>query len=409
MNDVITHDALSMTYEQRMDELLACERSVAALQARELVLLDALRRDPLPEPAGKEFVRDDLRVTLRWSESVVHDRLDTATVLCGPLRATLDALSEGSIAYRQAEALALAAAPLAEATAIELEAAALPFAATHDLAATRRKLNREILRLTPADEAYATAYEQRAVWTAPDSPGMTRFGALLPAEGAAYLTHALEVLASASADDDGRTKQQKMADALVDLATSALAGGCAHCVQPARAIGPAVNVTIALSTLLGLDAQAGELNGEPIPVELARALAHDENATWRRLVTDDLGHLIDYGRSMYRPPVGLRDHVVARDRTCRFPGCRRRTETAELDHVLAWEHGGRTNAGSLLALCVRHHKLKHEAAGWSVRLAANGQATWTSPAGKARTTEAATYPTDRTSPTGRTRLTDGRA
>jgi hypothetical protein len=155
-----------------------------------------------------------------------------------------------------------------------------------------------------------------------------------------------------------------------------------------------VNVTVALSTLLGLDQQDGEVNGEAIPASFARALAADVNGTWRRLVTDDVGRLIDYGRRTYRPPVALRDHVIARDRTCRFPGCHRRAKLCDIDHVVAWEDGGTTSADNLIALCSRHHHLKHEAGGWGVVRNAEGGVVWSSPVGEEVCVDAASYPVD---------------
>jgi hypothetical protein len=58
---------------------------------------------------------------------------------------------------------------------------------------------------------------------------------------------------------------------------------------------------IDLPTLLGLAEHPGEIPGYGIiPAGLARELAAD--GTWRRLVTDpQTGHLIDCGRTRYRP------------------------------------------------------------------------------------------------------------
>ena len=95
---------------------------------------------------------------------------------------------------------------------------------------------------------------------------------------------------------------------------------------------PSIQVTVALSTLLGLDEQPGDLDGSgPIPASLARRIAADQSGTWRRLVTDETGRLVNYGRSTYRPPKDLADHVIARDRTCRFPTCNRKAGRCEID------------------------------------------------------------------------------
>jgi hypothetical protein len=115
---------------------------------------------------------------------------------------------------------------------------------------------------------------------------------------------------------------------------------------------PQIQVSVALSTLLGVDEQPGEIDGYgPIPAELARRLAADPSGTWRRLVTDDLGHLIDYGRTTYEPPADLAQFVIARDRTCRAPGCERPAAKSDLHHVRWWSRGGHTDAANIVPAC----------------------------------------------------------
>jgi hypothetical protein len=124
---------------------------------------------------------------------------------------------------------------------------------------------------------------------------------------------------------------------------------------------PAIQVTVAASTLLGHDEQPGDLAGHgPIPAAVARRLAADQTGTWRRLLTDPAtGQLLDYGHTTYRPPRDLADFVMARDQVCTFPGCRRRAHRCELDHRTPYQHGGPTNPENLAALCKRHHTGKH--------------------------------------------------
>ncbi len=145
---------------------------------------------------------------------------------------------------------------------------------------------------------------------------------------------------------------------------------------------PLVNVTVALSTLLGLDDNPGELDGHgPIPASLARRIASDPTGTWRRIITDPVGRLLDYGRTRYRPPRDLADHIIVRDGVCTFPGCRRSAVRCDLDHIIDWHHGGQTNPENLAALCSRHHHAKHEA-GWQPnRDASTGTTHWKSPTG----------------------------
>jgi hypothetical protein len=101
------------------------------------------------------------------------------------------------------------------------------------------------------------------------------------------------------------------------------------------------------------------------------------------VITDPhTGHVLDVGRSRYEIPKALRRLIVARDRTCRFPGCNRSAARGQIDHARPWDDGGHTDAANLGALCVRHHQLKTHA-GWDITESrADGSCTWTSPQGR---------------------------
>ena len=144
-----------------------------------------------------------------------------------------------------------------------------------------------------------------------------------------------------------------------------------------------VNLTIDLPTLLGLAENPGQLNGYgPIPAAVARELAAD--GKWRKFITDPTtGNLLDFGRESYLPPQVLRDFLLARDRTCRFPGCRRSGIKGEIDHAIPWEEGGETSPKNLGILCKRHHQLKTHG-GWKLESFEDGSCQWTSPLGKKR-------------------------
>ncbi|WP_281350892.1 HNH endonuclease signature motif containing protein [Agromyces agglutinans] len=134
-------------------------------------------------------------------------------------------------------------------------------------------------------------------------------------------------------------------------------------------------------TLLGLSDEPAELDGYgPIDADTARRLAAHAPSMRRILVHPETGAVLSYGREHYRAPADLDGFVRVRDGQCRFPGCSRRAERADLDHTTAWEHGGRTDAANLAALCRHHHRLKHES-GWRVEHEAGGVMRWTSPAG----------------------------
>jgi hypothetical protein len=102
----------------------------------------------------------------------------------------------------------------------------------------------------------------------------------------------------------------------------------------------------------------------------------------------------------YRPAARPDRSTRARDRHCRFPGCRRRIPRAgELDHLRPWP-AGPTAAADLAGFCTANHRGKQQAPGWSYTLAPDGTLTVTTPPASPRSP---THPrTDPTTTPGRT-------
>jgi len=373
----------------RVDALVAIARQRAWLEAQQVRLLNEMS-DAATDAMGKDWVREDVACALRMSPLSAAARLEFARQM-HRLPATLTALEHGQITELHARSLAEAAAPLSDEVAATLERDVIAKARMSTVGEFRRTVRKAVLRLTAAaaEERHQSAREQRRVVFTPVDDGMEEMWALLPAERAAALRARLDADASTKLPGDARTADQRRADALCDLADASdpLAAGATR---------PAVQVSVALSTLLGLDDEPGELAGHgPISAPLARTIAHDPTGTWRRILTDDFGRLLDYARATYRPPAALAGHVVARDRTCRFPGCGRPATRCEIDHRLAWDDGGTTEPANLYTLCARHHHLKHEA-GWSYEVTADDDTVWTSPTGHIYMRRRASYPVDRT-------------
>jgi hypothetical protein len=93
----------------------------------------------------------------------------------------------------------------------------------------------------------------------------------------------------------------------------------------------------------------------------------------------------------YRPTTRIRDHVVARDQTCRDPCCRQPASRADLDHTLAWDKGGRTCPCDLGPRCRTHHQIK-ALPGWTLTQPTPGHFELTTPAGRTYTTDPDSYP-----------------
>ncbi|MEN9679981.1 MAG: hypothetical protein RLZ57_1110, partial [Actinomycetota bacterium] len=272
-------------------------------------------------------------------------------------------------------------------------------------------IKKSIAEIAPEnfEKAVARDRELRKVNIYPEPNGMATLVAFLPAEDAQTIKLAIEKrvriaksFSKVSAinllspelqadldkevEDSEKNSSLKIlladaqkADALRDIAANYLEStkddGKAH----RRPV--AVNLTIDLPTLLGLANNPGELQGYgAIPASIARELAAD--GKWRRFITDPTsGELLDCGRETYLPPQHLVDFLMARDRTCRFPGCSQPGHRTDIDHAIPWEEGGTTSPENLGLLCRRHHQMKTHS-GWKIVSFPNGSCEWISPRGK---------------------------
>ena len=132
-------------------------------------------------------------------------------------------------------------------------------------------------------------------------------------------------------------------------------------------IKPQVAVTIPVMTLLGHSEETGDLAGHgPIDANTARRLAAQAPSFLRILTHPETGTVLSVGRDRYAVPADLKTWLRIRDETCRFPGCSRRAQRCDIDHVKDWAHGGTTDHHNLIHLCRHHHRLKHTT-GWTVR------------------------------------------
>jgi len=139
-------------------------------------------------------------------------------------------------------------------------------------------------------------------------------------------------------------------------------------------------VTVPLSTLLGLDDAPGEIAGVgPVPASVARSLMA-QATVWRRLLTDPAdGHLVTQKVRSYRPTQAMRDFVLARTGgVCSARGCGNR-RGVQVDHVDAFPRGP-TSGTNLDPECTPDHNGKTH--GRWVHALLRGGLAQTSPLGK---------------------------
>lgn len=382
----------------RIDYLTALERQeswIQALMHRAVIAVagreSAPHGDPIYQVGDSE--REEVSTALRLSPASAQIKIDIARALTNNLPNTCAALAMGEISTAHAHAIARESVSalnrgLPESVIFEIENRAISYAEFHTPSQVGNLVRKVIAERTPREfeEVHQNARELRRVSSFDEPDGMATVIALLPAHEAKTVMNAIEayILRNPEGDEGkgeepGLSKDMKRADALAAIARDYLASTLDQVKPHRRPL--TVNVTIDLPTLLGLAENPGELAGYgPIPAQVAREIAGD--AQWKRFITEPItGNLLDFGREHYEPPQALKDFLIARDRTCRFPGCRRSASLSDLDHAKSWESGGETSLQNLGALCRRHHKLKTHY-GWEIESNPDGSCTWRSPAGK---------------------------
>ena len=396
LGELIQIHPRSLSASGRIDYLSALDRQESWICALKQEALVAIAGEYADEDGGTfgcvdDEEREDVATALRLSPTTAQSRIDVARVLVGHLPNTISALSTGEISVAHATVIARETATaikngLSPESVFRVEQTALAHAEFHTPGQVASKVKTTIAKLAPEDfeELVDRARDSRRVTCYPEVDGMATVIAILPAEDAQTVMKSIEAYilkqdAQDAADWSLLSADMKRADALTAIASQALAS-MAHDVQPHRR-PITISVAIDLPTLMGLAENPGQLAGYgAIPASVARRLAADGN--WQRFVSDPTtGNLLDFGREKYTPPQELVDYLLARDRICRFPGCRRTGQSSDIDHAQSWETGGETNPANLGLLCRRHHRMKTHG-GWSLESNPDGSCTWKSPKGK---------------------------
>ena len=402
LTELVAIDPFSLSPSGRVDYLSALEKQSGWLQA---LMQSAIVAVAGNEPSKAESMwsgvddseREEIAAALRLSSGTAQNRIDVARTLINYLPNTCAALANGEISAAHASVIARESAAvigkgLSAAAIEEIELKAISHAEFHTPVQVANKVRGTIARLSPEifEAASEHARDCRKVTMYSEPDGMATIVALLPAADAQTVMLAIDALArheseinggdvSISPLDDERTLDMKRADALTSLAATFLANNVDSYKPHRRPV--TVNLTIDLPTLLGLSENPGILAGYGvIPASVARELAAD--GKWKRFITDPVsGELLNLGRETYEPPQALIDFLTARDRTCRFPGCRQPARVGDIDHAKSWDTGGETSISNLGVLCRRHHRMKTHG-GWELKSRGDGSCTWTSPTGK---------------------------
>ena len=201
-------------------------------------------------------------------------------------------------------------------------------------------------------EDEAAAFEKRFLQVSPQDDGSLWLKGWLPPEQGSLTRSALEPLARPAGKGDDRSREQRMADALVEGLT--------------KDLKTELIITCTPETLAGLPgAPAAETEwGALLSADAVQRFTC--GSSFRRLVWDGKGVIIDFGRSRRRLSPQAEKAVRAVHSTCVWPGCDRPARWCDMHHKQAWyEENGPTSANESAPLCRRHHRLRHDG-GWQL-------------------------------------------
>ena len=261
-----------------------------------------------------------------------------------------EAFEQGTLSYSKVRAMTRAATKLNEAELVD-----------YALNATAHQVEQHCQRLRNADRRLSTpdakrAYKERSLMRTCHPNGTMSINIELPQELGDLLMKAIEVAAEACPQDAERNKGSKattffarQADGLVEVAKHFLTGGSESRTAPNHQVLVHIDET-------ALHDEGGKSD---LPVESVRRITCDADLV--EVTQDNKGNVLNLGRKHRVVSPQLKKALLARDRSCRFPGC---THEKYLDahHVEHWADGGETNLENTLLLCDSHHRLLHEGA-----------------------------------------------
>lgn len=212
------------------------------------------------------------------------------------------------------------------------------------------RLSRKILLVSPEDSVN-TRQERFLEMRLDHESRLMMLSGMLPEDQGAVLKKAVDQLAAAMPDDpsmDFTSMATKRADALSELAAASLTK---------ESSVPTVVVHVDAETLASGNGVAEIEHGCSISAETARRLACDANVQTVIELAD--GTPMDAGRLTPTIPRRLRRQLNRRDKSCRYPDCRRNTGL-DAHHIVHRAEGGERSFQNLVLLCKQHHVFVHE-------------------------------------------------
>ncbi|MEE6193508.1 HNH endonuclease signature motif containing protein [Mycolicibacterium sp. 120320] len=389
-----------------IDGLSAAARAEAAAIARRLALigeLDSRRERDLAETIfwrtdPFEEVAAEVSAALAISRSRAGGQIRKARVLRDKLPNVAAVFAAGAIDYRVVCTIIARTTLVAAEVWPDLDAALTRHAPKWMRLSDQKLQDRVDLWVAKYDpdgvRVPPSVEESRQITVEATTPGAALvWGTVSAADGASFHQR-LDALAATVCENDPRTHQQRRSDALGPLsrleAQLPCRCGSAECPAAAKraaADAAVIHILAEQATVDGTSDAPGYLPGFGIqPADTVRELAASGRTKTVALPAATPG---------YRPSAALRDFVLWRDLTCRWPGCDAPAAAADIDHTVPYPYGA-THPSNLKAYCRHHHLVKTFCPGWSDRQLPDGTVILTAPTGHVYRTEphgAAMFPT----------------
>jgi hypothetical protein len=329
-----------------------------AKSCRQIRAFDAVKGYAAPDQAT-ETMPAWLRHYCRMAPGDASRHVRVARMLPS-LPETEAAFTTGDISYSHAAQMVELARTTSITDAQAAEATLLPLALASHPSHLRTAVMRVRYCLDPDGSVkdLNKLYERRYVDLVETLGGMWMLQGSLDPEAGAKLKTALDAIMGPPAQHDPRSRQQRQADALVEMADQLMAAD----ILPTRGRRrPQVNVTVDLKTLQGQPgSQPADMDGTttPMPAETAQRLACDGEIT--RIILGPESEVLDVGRAKRVAHPALDKAIRHRDKTCRWETCERPAHQCDLHHRTPWWAGGTTDRHNMIMLCGYHHRMVHE-------------------------------------------------
>ncbi len=332
------------------EKLIDLEHRISLLQLEAAKVAAELAHTDYADRHGFNSTGDWMRFNCHLIAMTAWDRIAVGRTLAG-MPESHQAMQAGEIGYAHLTVMARTAEAVGEAFN---EKKLLKLARENSPGGFFRKC--EHYRHAVDAKRYAAEQaeqtEQRKLNFSTAEGGWMWISCVLDPIGGAAVRTAIEALARPSGAHDYRDREQRLADALVELATS---GGNQR-VQ--------MQVTSSLETLVGLVGAPGAEAEFSLPISSTTVQRWACDCSITRVLMQD-SVVIDVGRAERTIKGPKRRALNARDQHCQWAECERPASWCDGHHILHWAHGGGDELENLVLLCGRHHWKVHEG-GWQL-------------------------------------------